>query len=489
MIKRRTFIASTLATAAAASLSRQACSAVSSQKLFDTHCHFYTYEPDKYPFNAASARYGAERMIAKARATPMTPEVVFRFWDVVGVEMGTGVQYNSTYGTDNSYLLDVCRQYPKRALPVVILSPTDAATPDTLRKWAKENRLAAVRYSGSPPASGDAPFFSAEARNMWATANELGLCVVLMILGNNTGPALKKVAEHADRYPNVKIALDHVAFLHPEKLPDTFGMLPEHKELAAHKNVYYKFTSFLISEMEGYAKEANKPMAELKPILENLVSVYGADHLCWGSDHGNVEVDDVAYAKRFRRCLQRTVGEGSCGFLPRHREVGVRARRTRQSESLTRRPVDQPGRYLRSRSGPCVSVLMRYTEPRPTTYSTPFFGPENARFCGCFGSTITPSGWPCGEITCTPIVVATKRRPFSSTATPSAPAPPNAPAAAVAGGGGSASFAKSWWLVTSPLLSRSKAMIHSPEVLATNSVFSSGLSATPLGSRCRRPAA
>jgi predicted TIM-barrel fold metal-dependent hydrolase len=30
-----------------------------------------------------------------------------------------------------------------------------------------------------------------------------------------------------------------------------------------------------------------------------MVKVFGADHLCWGSDHGNVEVDDVAYVKRF----------------------------------------------------------------------------------------------------------------------------------------------------------------------------------------------
>jgi len=299
MIKRRTFIASTLAAAAAAAVSRHAFSAVPGVKLFDTHCHFYTNDVAKYPLNSSGARYGAERMTAKVMATPMTPEVVFRFWDTVGVEMGTGVQYNSTYGTDNTYLLDVCKAHPKRALPVVILSPTDAATPATLQKWAKDNRLAAVRYSGSPPASGDAPFFSAEAQDMWATANELGIAVVLMILGNNTGPALKKVAEHADKYPNVKIALDHVAFLHPERLPDTFGMLPEHMELAAHKNIHYKFTSFLVSEMEGYAKTASKPMSELKPMLEHLVGVYGADHLCWGSDHGNVEVDDVAYVKRF----------------------------------------------------------------------------------------------------------------------------------------------------------------------------------------------
>ncbi len=226
MMKRRTFIASTLAAAGAASLPRESFSAAAAPKLYDTHCHFYTNDVAKYKLNPTGARYGAEVMTKKVMDRPMTPEVVFKFWDTVGVEMGTGVQYNSTYGTDNSYLLDVCRANPKRALPVVILSPTDAATPDTLRKWAREERLTAVRYSGSPNAQGTVPFFSPEAQNMWATANDLGLCVVLMILGNY-GPGLKGVAEHADKYPNVKIALDHITFPHPATYPDTFGLLPD----------------------------------------------------------------------------------------------------------------------------------------------------------------------------------------------------------------------------------------------------------------------
>jgi predicted TIM-barrel fold metal-dependent hydrolase len=304
----------------------------STGKLFDTHCHFYTNDVAKYKLNSTGARYGAEVMTKKVMDRPMTPEVVFKFWDEVGVEMGTGVQYNSTYGTDNSYLLDVCKEHPKRALPVVILGPTDKATPDTLRKWARENRLAGVRYSGSPPASGDAPFFTPEAQDMWAAANELGISVVLMSLGNNTGPALKKVAQHADKYPNVKIALDHVAFLHPERLPDTQGLLPEHMELAAHKNIYYKFTSFLISEMEGYAKQASKPMAELKPMIEKLVSVYGADHLCWGSDHGNVEVDDALYVRRFRdACSGLSAKDRSAFFYDTAKAVFVPGGRGRKA--------------------------------------------------------------------------------------------------------------------------------------------------------------
>jgi predicted TIM-barrel fold metal-dependent hydrolase len=299
MIKRRTFIKSSIATAAAASLPGVSLGAAAPPlgvRLFDTHAHFYTYEPDKYFFDGSGARYGKERMIEKAKANPMDAKAVFKFWDAIGVEMGTGVQYNSTYGTDNSYLLDVCRAHPQRAIPVVILSPTDAKTPETLQKWAKEERLAAIRWTGAARGGAPIPYFSPESEPSWQVCNDLGLSVVLMPLAGG-GAVLKEVMKRAEKYPNVKIAMDHIGFPRPEQLPETFGLTPEHYELAKHKNVYYKLTNFLVSEMEDGAKAANKPMVELKPFVEHMVKTYGADHLCWGSDFGNVERDGVLYTK------------------------------------------------------------------------------------------------------------------------------------------------------------------------------------------------
>jgi L-fuconolactonase len=300
MIKRRTLLASGVAAAAAASLPRESfgAAALAPFKLFDTHAHFYSNQRDKYPFNSTGARYGAERMIAKAMARPMNPETVFAFWDRLGVERGTGVQYNSTYGTDNSYLLDVSRAHPDRILPVVILNPTDPATAITLMRFAKENRLAGVRFTGAPNAQGEVAFLSDAATDTWAAANDLGIAIVLMPLGAQIPLALKKIAVFADRYPNVRIVMDHIGFPRPELLPESFGLTPEHVALSAHRNVYYKYTSFLISEMEGGAKTAGKPMVELKPFLHHMAQTFGADHLAWGSDYGNVEVDDLEYARR-----------------------------------------------------------------------------------------------------------------------------------------------------------------------------------------------
>ncbi len=300
MMKRRSFLKATMAGAAAASLPEFGFGAAPAQplgvKLFDTHAHFYTYEPDKYFFDGSGARYGKERMIEKAKANPMDARAVFGFWDSIGVEMGTGVQYNSTYGTDNSYLLDVCRANPKRAMPVVILSPTDAKTPETLQKWAREERLTAIRWTGTARGGAPIPYFAPESEPSWQVCNDLGLAVVLMPLAGG-GAVLKEVMERAEKYPNVKIAMDHIGFPAPEQLPETFGLTPEHYELAKYKNIYYKLTNFLVAEMEDRAKAANKPMVELKPFVEHMVKTYGADHLAWGSDFGNVERDGVQYTK------------------------------------------------------------------------------------------------------------------------------------------------------------------------------------------------
>src|SRR3569623_525494 len=111
-IDRRRLLGTGLAVAGAAALSKMAFGYVitPSFKLFDTHAHFYTNDVDKYPFHATRSRYGPEVMVAKAMRYPNTPKEVIEFWDECGIAKGCGVQYNSTYQTGNSYLLDVAAQ-------------------------------------------------------------------------------------------------------------------------------------------------------------------------------------------------------------------------------------------------------------------------------------------------------------------------------------------------------------------------------------------
>ena len=112
-----------------------------------------------------------------------------------------------------------------------------------------------------------------------------------MPLGIEMAPAMKRVGEMAARYPNVNIVLDHIGFPNPGKFPDTFGLTAEHLALAAHKNIYYKYTTLLIEQIL-------ETKVSLKDFLHHMVGVYGADHLVWGSDIGNSEVPLIDFVKR-----------------------------------------------------------------------------------------------------------------------------------------------------------------------------------------------
>src|SRR6187551_1673895 len=77
--------------------------------------------------------------------------------------------------------------------------------------------------------------------------------------------------------------------------------------------------------------------------------------------------------------------------------------------------------HLPRPSGPPASVRIFHTAPRPTTYRVRRSAPANARFCGAFGISITPSALPLRSNTSIPAELATYSRPCASTARPSAP--------------------------------------------------------------------
>jgi len=295
MIERRTLLASAVAATALAPLSGQASAMAAktkgrSFKLYDCHGHFYTDDWRKYPFDAHTARYGPERMVAKAMENPMTAEKVLAFWDKAGIERGLGVQYSSTYFTDNSYLLDIAAKYD-RITPIVILDATAEETPATLKKMASENGIAGVRFMGVPNENNEFLFLTDAASGSWEMANELGLTITLMpISRTDPGKAITRVGELADKYSNVGVVLDHIGFPRYGARPDSWGYLPEHLELANHKNIYFKYTTFLIEMLLA-------DDTPLKEFLEYTVGVYGADHMIWGSDIGNSEVDDLEFVQ------------------------------------------------------------------------------------------------------------------------------------------------------------------------------------------------
>ncbi len=264
--------------------------------IFDSHAHFYSADTATFP---AKVDVDPRRLSAITNA-PMTPDVVVtQYWAQAGITKGTGVQYNTVYGTDNTYVLDVGAANPGRVLPVVILSATDPATPDTLRKMTRGNRIAGVRLFGSP-VNGEFEFFADAAVPAWKAVDELGIAMVLMLVGGDLDHAMGRVGEFAKRFPNVRIVLDHLGYPNPASSSSTFGLTPNHLAVMGQRNLYWKLTSYHLTTRLDPAK------ADLKGFVDYVAKLYGSDRMMWGSDIGNTPGTIDRHLALLQRMLDAT---------------------------------------------------------------------------------------------------------------------------------------------------------------------------------------
>jgi predicted TIM-barrel fold metal-dependent hydrolase len=269
-------------------------------KLYDSHTHFVSGDQVKYPLRKDLPPLPHEREMRELQIqNPTTAQRVFGLWDANGVEAGVAVQYRSTYNMDNSYVVDTSVAHANRVSGIVILDPSDEATPGTLRKWVKENRIAGIRTIGGKNPAGEYPALeSAAAQRTWAVANELGLVVVIMttpVYKADAG-ALERIGALASRYPNIRIVLDHLGWPDIESGAAGSGFTPAHLALRSRPNVYFKFTTLNLQTLD----KAKVPAADF---VRAAVDTYGADRLMWGSDFGNTKRE---YADLVKAAVEST---------------------------------------------------------------------------------------------------------------------------------------------------------------------------------------
>lgn len=253
----------------------------STTRLYDTHSHFFSNDVARYPIDTTGAHEGAEVLRNRIMTMPSTPENILQLWSTNRVEGGVGVQYNSAYKTDNSYLLDSAAAHPDRIAAVVILDARKPDTPAKLRELVTQRGVSGLRLTGYPDKVGNYPWLdSDEALATWAEADRLGTAIVLMYLPTDSNAsALDHIARLAARFPNVKIVLDHVGWPAIAGAPD-YGLTPAHVALKAYPNVFFKITTINLDNLDtGHVSASG--------FLRHAVDVFGANRLMWGSDYGN----------------------------------------------------------------------------------------------------------------------------------------------------------------------------------------------------------
>jgi predicted TIM-barrel fold metal-dependent hydrolase len=236
----------------------------------DGHVHVIADDPAHYPF---SPRFG--KLPEWLPERHQTAEKLVATLDAAGVEKAVLVQYASVHGYDNSYVVDTAARWPDRFVAVCAIDPAAADAADQASYWAEERGAAGLRIGRPAPA---APPAWVECPAVWRRAGALGLPLCVHFLPGAFLEAVQRTRAMMERFPDVRVVLDHVANPPWAEGPPLYGLAPV-LELA-HLNLVLKLATVNLERLDAAGVDP-------ATVLRILVDRFGADRIMWGSDAPN----------------------------------------------------------------------------------------------------------------------------------------------------------------------------------------------------------
>jgi predicted TIM-barrel fold metal-dependent hydrolase len=230
----------------------------------DAHVHVVSSDTSRFPLRPGG--FGRDWWTGRA----VDAEQVTRDLDAAGVDRAVIVQAVGPYGNDNGYVQEVAAASAGRFAVVVAIDSDGDDPAAELARLVDRGNVAGVRVAAF---AGDAPWLTdGRGAAIWDAAADRGTNLVVACLAHHV-PA---VGELVRSRPDVTVALDHCAF------PDLDGGLPYRRaaalfELAALPDVHLKLTTIVLRDADG--------SGDARALVARLVDAFGADRVCWGSDH------------------------------------------------------------------------------------------------------------------------------------------------------------------------------------------------------------
>ncbi|GGT21594.1 MULTISPECIES: amidohydrolase family protein [Streptomyces] len=235
----------------------------------DAHCHIISEDLSAYP----KAPIGGKQS-EWAATRPVTAEGMVARMDETGIDQAVLVQATTNYGYDNSYVLDSSRRWPERFVAVGTVDPLRPDAAAGLKAAVGAGGLAGVRLftSGSTVPTQGEWFVAGETFPFWEQAAELDLPVCLQM---RLGAATRQLVELLERFPGVKVLLDHIGYPDIASSPARAGA--EVAELGVHPGLHLKLTHRNLERLRDAGEQAGD---FLTPVLE----AFGAGRIAWGSN-------------------------------------------------------------------------------------------------------------------------------------------------------------------------------------------------------------
>lgn len=236
--------------------------------VIDIHPHVISDDEARYP---PAPLFGKRSDWSQER--PCVVETLIAAMDEAGVAKAAVVHSSTTYGFDNSYVVDACNQYGDR---LVAVGSVDVRAPDaieTIKAWTDKG-LAGLRiFTGGSTKDFDPSELEDEAAYpAWELLGDLGLTMCIQ-----TGPVgLPQVTNLAKRFPSVPIILDHLA--RPEVADGPpYEAAQSLFALAEIPSIYLKLTPRIMGD-------SVKGAATAETFFPKVVEMFGANRLAWGSN-------------------------------------------------------------------------------------------------------------------------------------------------------------------------------------------------------------
>jgi predicted TIM-barrel fold metal-dependent hydrolase len=236
--------------------------------IIDIHPHIISDDETRYP---PAPLFGKRSEWSKER--PTTVETLIAAMNDAGVAKAAVVHSSTTYGFDNSYVVDGCNQYPGRLAAVGSVDVLQPEAPTVIRDWVGRGLAGLRLFTGGStkefdPSELDDPR-SFPAWDLLAQLN-IPMCI-------QTGPVgLPQVTALAKRFPGVNIILDHLG--RPDVLDGPpYANAQSLFDLAPLQNIYLKLTPRIFDDVK-------KGKASAESFFPGVVAAFGADRLAWGSN-------------------------------------------------------------------------------------------------------------------------------------------------------------------------------------------------------------
>ncbi|MBC8640582.1 amidohydrolase [Caballeronia sp. EK] len=236
--------------------------------IMDIHPHIISDDEKRYP---PAPLFGKRSDWSQER--PNTVEALIQAMDEAGVTKAAVVHSSTTYGFDNSYVVDGCNQYKDRLIAVGSVDVLADDVQSVIKNWADKG-LAGLRIftGGSTKDFDPSELDNPKSFKAWEMLAELKLPMCIQ-----TGPVgLPQVRMLAERFPNVNIILDHLArpdVLDGPPYANAAGLFA----LRDLPNVYMKLTPRIFGDVK-------KEKASAETFFPRVVEAFSAQRLAWGSN-------------------------------------------------------------------------------------------------------------------------------------------------------------------------------------------------------------